>query len=86
LEISFLRSLSTGLLKKLEVPSEFQYTERMKIKTLIQHLEKINENIQLADFDVLIIDPNGYEYKIRDIDIDEDNQKVVIDIDEGSCD
>jgi hypothetical protein len=57
----------------------------MKIKTLIQHLEKLNENTQLADFDVLIVDPNGYEYKIRDIEIDEDTQKVIIDINEGSC-
>jgi len=57
----------------------------MKIKTLIQHLEEINERLQLADFDILIVDPNGYEYKIEDIGIDEDDQKVIIDIDEGSC-
>jgi hypothetical protein len=55
----------------------------MKIKTLIQHLEKLNQN---ADFDILIVDPNGYEYKIEDIGIDEDTQKVIIDINEGSCD
>ena len=67
----------------LEVPFKFQYTDRMKIKTLIQHLEKLNQN---ADFDILIVDPNGYEYKIEDIGIDEDTQKVIIDINEGSCD
>jgi len=58
----------------------------MKIKELIQYLEEQNEKIQLADMNINIIDPNGYEYKIRDISIDKKRKKVVIDIDEGSCD
>jgi len=57
----------------------------MKIKEFIQYLEERNQKNQLADMEIAIIDPNGYQYQIRDVSIDVDCQAVVIDIDEGSC-
>jgi len=57
----------------------------MKLKDLIQYLEKQNENIQLADMEIAIVDPNGYQYQIRDVSIDEDCQSIVIDVAEDPC-
>ena len=57
----------------------------MKIKEFIQYLEERNQKNQLADMEIAIIDPNGYQYQIRDVSIDVDCQAVVIDVDEGSC-
>jgi len=57
----------------------------MKIKELIQYLEEQNQKNQLADMEIAIIDPNGYQYQIRDVSIDVDCQSVVININEGSC-
>ena len=58
----------------------------MKLKKLIQHLEKLNESIQLADFEVAIADPNGYTYKLLDVVVDGDSDNIIFAIDEGSCD
>ena len=71
---------------RLEFPTTNQYTDRMKLKNLIQHLEKLNENTQLADFDIVIADPNGYTYKLLDVVPDGDTQSITFAIDEGSCD
>lgn len=57
----------------------------MKLKKLIQHLEKLNEETQLADFDIVIADPNGYTYKLLAVEPDGDNQSITFAIDEGSC-
>ena len=69
------------ILNKLEVPFEFQYTDCMKIEKLIQHLQNLNKN----DKDIVITDPNGYQYKIESLNFDEDSDIVYLGIDEGSC-
>jgi len=71
---------------RLEVQTDSNYTNCMKLKKLIQHLEKLNESIQLADFEVVIADPNGYTYKLLDVVVDGDSDNIIFAIDEVSCD
>lgn len=54
----------------------------MTIQKLIQHLQNLNKN----DKDIIITDPNGYQYKIESLNFDKDSDTVYLGIDEGSCD
>ena len=75
------RLLKTLTKNKLVVPTKRQYTDRMKIEKLIQHLQNLNKN----DKEIVITDPNGYQYKIESLNFDEDSDIVYLGIDEGSC-
>jgi len=54
----------------------------MKIEKLIQHLQNLNKN----DKDIIITDPNGYQYKIESLNFNEEDDTVYLGIDEGSVD
>lgn len=66
----------------IDLQDWFLYTVRMKIEKLIQHLQNLDKN----DKDIVITDPNGYQYKIESLNYDEDSDTVYLGLDEGSCD